>query len=117
MSAKKILVVDDEKECCRSIQRYLIKRGYLVDIAYDGLEAEGYLDAHGYDCIFFDCDMPELTGIEFIKAIKKKNPEAKKIMVSGYELIDEEFAKNSGADIFLKKPFSLDIVNEIVEGV
>lgn len=115
MSAKKILVVDDEKECCQLFEEYLTKRGYSVDIAYDGLEAKDLLDKYTYDCIFFDCNMPELSGVELIKVIKEKNPKAKKIMISGYDLINEDFAKDSGVDIFLRKPFSLETVNEIVK--
>ncbi|MBI5145223.1 MAG: response regulator [Candidatus Omnitrophica bacterium] len=115
MSAKKILVVDDEKESCQFFKQYLTKRGYSVDIAYDGLEAKDLLDKHTYDCIFFDCNMPELSGVELIKVIKEKNPKAKKIMISGYDLINEDFAKDSGVDIFLRKPFSLETVNEIVK--
>ncbi|MGD0336032.1 MAG: response regulator [Candidatus Omnitrophota bacterium] len=115
MSAKKILVVDDEKECCQFFKQYLTKRGYSVDTAYDGLEAKGLLDVNKYDCIFFDCNMPELSGVELIKVIKEKNPQAKKIMISGYDLINEDFAKDLGVDIFLRKPFSLDTIKEIVE--
>ena len=115
MPAKKILVVDDEKESCQFFKQYLTKRGYSVDTAYDGLEAKDLLDKNTYDCIFFDCNMSGLTGIELIKVIKEKNPQAKKIMISGYDLINAEFAKDSGADIFLRKPFSLAAVWEIVE--
>jgi len=115
MSAKKILVVDDEKECCQFFKQYLTKRGCSVDTAYDGLEAKGLLDVNRYDCIFFDCNMPELTGVELIKIIKEKNPQAKKVMISGYDLINEDFAKDSGVDIFLRKPFSLETIKEIVE--
>ena len=115
MSDKRILVVDDEKECCHFFKQYLTKRGYSVDTAYDGLAAKDLLDKNTYDCIFFDCNMPELTGVELIKVIMEKNPQAKKIMISGYDLINEDFAKDLGVDIFLHKPFSLETVREIVE--
>jgi len=115
MPVKRILVVDDEKECCQFFKQYLTKRGYSVDTAYDGLAAKDLLDKHTYDCIFFDCNMPELTGIELIKAIEEKNPEAKKVMISGYDLINEGFAKDAGVDIFLRKPFSLETIKEVVE--
>ena len=108
MSAKKILVVDDEKECCESFHNYFTRRGYSVDIAYDGLEAKDLLDKNAYDCIFFDCNMPELTGVELIKIIKEKNPQAKKIMISGYDLINADFVQGLGVDVFLRKPFSLE---------
>ena len=112
---KKILVVDDEKECCDLFKNYLTRRGYTVDAAYDGAEARDLLEYSKYDYIFFDCDMPELSGVELVKIIKEKNPEAKKIMISGYDLINEDFAKNLGVDIFLNKPISLEAVEEIIK--
>ncbi|MFA5146869.1 MAG: response regulator [Candidatus Omnitrophota bacterium] len=105
--AKRILVVDDEKDCCSFINDYLAKRGYSVDVAYDGIQAKEMLDKNSYDCIFFDCNMPELTGIELVSVINKKNPHARKVMISGYEGVDENFAKKIGIDAFLSKPVIL----------
>lgn len=114
--AKKILVVDDEKECCVFIQDYLTKRGYLVDVAYDGLAARDLLydEKNRYDCIFFDCNMPELTGMELVGVINKKNPGARKVMISGYEGINEKFAKDIGVDIFLTKPIALKEIERVI---
>ena len=111
---KKILVVDDEKECCEMLKDYLEARGHTIDTAYDGLQAKNLLDTKKYDFIFFDCNMPELSGIELVKVIKEKNPEAKRIMISAYEEIDEHFTKAIGVDLFLKKPFSLRAVEEVL---
>ena len=113
--AKKILVVDDERECCEFFRDYLVKRGHEVDVAYDGSEAAGLLDSGGYDVIFFDCNMPEMSGIEFLKVIKKKNPEAGKVMISGYDLMDEPFARQLGVDMFLAKPVSLASIDAAIE--
>jgi len=115
MDKKKILVVDDEKECCAFFENYLTMRGHLVDTAYNGRVAKDLLDKHTYDCIFFDCKMPELNGVELIKVIKEKNLKAKKIMISGYDLVNEDFAQDIGVDIFLGKPFSLEAVRKIIE--
>lgn len=111
---KKILIVDDEKETCGVFKNYFTRRGHLISIAYDGLEAKRLLEDNKYDFIFFDCNMPELSGVELIKIIKEKNPESRKIMVSGYELMNEDFAKDLGVDIFLKKPISLEELGEII---
>lgn len=112
---KKILVVDDEKDICMLFKDYLTKFGYEVDVGYDGLQAKDLLEINNYDCVFFDCNMPELSGVELIKVIKEKNPGAKKIMISGYEAINEEFAKDLGVDKFLRKPFSLETIKEIIK--
>lgn len=112
---KKILIVDDEKDTCASFKNYFTKRGFLVYVAYDGMEAKHLLESNRYDFIFFDCNMPELSGVELVKIIDAKNPGSKKIMISGYELMNEDFAKDLGVDIFLTKPISLERLEEIVK--
>lgn len=115
MPGTKILIVDDERECCDFFRNYFLKRDYCVDVAYDGIEGRSLLNIHAYDYIFLDCDMPGLSGIELLAVIKEKNPGAKKIMMSGYELVDERFAKQAGVDVFLRKPVSLDMIRKILE--
>lgn len=115
MAGTKILVVDDERECCDFFRNYFLKRGYAVDVAYDGTEGAALLNIHAYDYIFFDCNMPGLSGIELLEVIKEKNPGAKRIMISGYGLVDERFARQAGADIFLRKPVSLEMIRGIVQ--
>lgn len=112
---KKILVADDEKGCCVFLEKYLARSGYIVDIAYDGLQAKNLLSEDKYDYIFFDCNMPGLSGIELIKVINEKNPGAKKIMISGYDLINEDFAKGLGVDAFLGKPIPLEDLEKILK--
>jgi len=102
-----MLIVDDESQCCSLFKDYFSKQNYLVDVAYDGRQAKDLLECNKYDYVFFDCNMPELSGVELIKVIKENNPQARKIMISGYDLVNEEFAKYLGIDIFLRKPFSL----------
>jgi len=115
MPEKRILIVDDEKEHCDFFTEYLTSRGYSLDVAYDGLNAKYLLECNIYDVIFFDCNMPELSGVELIKIIREKNPEAKAVMISGYELINEDFAKDLKVDKFLSKPVSLQKLREIIE--
>ena len=115
MHKKKILVVDDEKDCCEFLREYLAKHGYDVDVAHNGSEAKNLLERNKYGYIFFDCNMPEMNGVELVKVIDEKNPEAKKIMISGYETINEEFARELGIDVFLSKPVSLKDIERTVK--
>ena len=115
MDSKKILVVDDERDYCDSFRRYFTRSKHRVDIAYDGLEAADLLKDNTYDYIFFDCNMPEMSGIELIKVIEERSPVAKKIMVSGYTLLTEEFAKFAGVDLFLSKPVGVETIKNIIK--
>ncbi len=115
MSKQKILIADDEKDCCDSFKNYFTKRGFSVHTAYDGLKAKELLETNQYAYIFLDCNMPGLSGVELIRVIQEKNPESKKIMISGYELINKDFAQDLGVDIFLKKPISLAEAEKIIQ--
>lgn len=111
---KRVLVADDEKDCCDFFKDYLARRGCAVDIAYDGANAKDLISAREYDYIFFDCNMPGLSGVELIEVIKSRNPGARKIMISGYDLIDEGLARDFDVDVFLRKPVSLEDIRKII---
>ena len=106
MAVSKMLIVDDERDHCFFMEDYFKRRGYSVDVAYDGQEAARMIGDNEYGFVLFDCNMPEMSGMELISIIDEKNPKAKKIMISGYEGIDKTFAENIGVDIFMSKPFS-----------
>ncbi|MFM7144188.1 MAG: response regulator, partial [Alphaproteobacteria bacterium] len=68
--AKRILVVDDSITV-REVERQLLEqRGYEVDVAVDGLEAWNALRAGSYDLLVSDVDMPRMTGIELVRAVR-----------------------------------------------
>ena len=116
MPNNRVLVVDDEADCCQFFKEYLTVRGFQVDTAFDGLKAKKLLEDREYDFIFFDCNMPGLSGVELCRVMRENSTGAKKIMISGYDLINEEFTRNLGVDVFLKKPISLGDVWKVVKG-
>ena len=116
MEGRRILVVDDERDHCFFMEEYLTKRGYSVDVAYDGRKASELLESNEYESVLFDCNMPELSGIELVAIIDEKNPKAKKIMISAYDGIDEHFAGKLGVDTFMTKPFPLEVLEKAIEG-
>lgn len=72
----RILVVDDEPALRRSIERYLTRRGHLVETAGEGGEALRLLDRAGevsYDAILSDLRMPGLNGERFLAALRQRN--------------------------------------------
>lgn len=113
----KILLADDDKEYVLSLKKYLEKKNkkYEVTLAFDGQEARRSLEGASYDIVFIDCDMPYISGVELIKVVKKENPRARLVMVSGYSGIRKDFAKIAGIDDFLRKPFMLTQIDEIME--
>lgn len=115
MGEKRILVVDDEKECCELLKDYFVRHNYTVDIVSEGKKAEVLLEANTYQYIIFDYYMPGFSVADFANTIKEKNPQAKKILISGYDFVDDEIVKGMKVDAFLQKPFVLDDLRAILK--
>ena len=115
MNAKRILVVDDDEACCELLKDYFMERNYIVDIVWDGVKAKGLLDKNQYEYIIFDYNMPVFSGVSLAKVMKEKNIQAKKILISGYDLVDDEIVKSLGVDTFLRKPFLLEDLAAIIK--
>ncbi|MCP4268121.1 MAG: response regulator [Candidatus Brocadiaceae bacterium] len=111
----KVLLVDDSAVMRKIIQRNIKETGMIVDEfieAGDGTQALDKVNADGdLDLILLDWNMPNMSGIEFVKTLRSLNL-AKRIPVvmvttEGSEAKVTE-AKESGADGYLTKPFTAD---------
>lgn len=104
---KKILVVDDALFMRAMLKKVLNEAGFdQVIEAVDGEEAAFIYEKEKPDLVLMDISMPKLNGIEALKRIKKRDPEALVIMCSavGQEAMIIE-AMDAGAYEFIVKPF------------
>lgn len=115
-AATKMLVVEDQGEMCLVLDMILSDRNLEVDYVNNLLAADEYLEKNKPSVIFLDNQLPDGFGVDFITYIKKKYPEIKIIMISGFGTA-RDVALENGADVFLEKPFSLDNVNEAIAKV
>lgn len=103
---KKILVVDDSVTV-RELQRQLLaQRGYLVDVAVDGLDGLEMARLGHYDLIVSDIDMPRMNGLEMIRTLRNEiRTETVPIIVVSYKGRDEDRQKGMqvGANYYLTK--------------
>ena len=108
---KKVLIVDDEEIIRKFLRINLLKLGYEVKEAMDGVQALEQLGKDTYDLLISDVLMPNKNGWELLKAIRS-NPKTKDMpvimltaknedadMFQGYEL---------GANYYMTKPFTKD---------
>ena len=107
---KKILVVDDAVFMRTTVSNALKKAGYeeLID-AGNGAQAVEQFSKEHPDLVIMDITMPEMDGLQALKAIKEIDPNAKVVMCSamGQEAMVIE-AINLGALDFIVKPFKPD---------
>ncbi len=102
----KILVVDDQRIVCYSLQRFLQSEGYKVETATSGKEALSILDRFRPDLVIMDVRMPEMDGLEVLKTIKASYPKIQVIMMTAYSTTEKAIeAIKLGAYDYLTKPF------------
>ena len=117
-----ILVVDDDVRIRRFLGRVLVKAGYQVAEAANGLEALTILKTDDVDGIITDVFMPEMDGMELIRAARKIDQQLIIIAVSGgYKRYNGSMlkpAKMLGADHTIKKPVDatelLDLIRRLI---
>lgn len=110
----KVLIIDDSAVMRKIIQRNIQQSGLIVDEfveAGDGREGLEKATTNAVDLILCDWNMPNMTGIDFVKALRgsgqKNNIPIVMVTTEGGESKIEE-AKNSGANGYLTKPFTPD---------
>lgn len=115
----KILLVDDAAFMRMMIKDTLSKNGY-TDLyeAADGLQAVEIYNDIKPDLVIMDITMPDMDGLEALKTIKAKNPDATIVMCSamGQESMVIEAIK-SGAKDFIVKPFKPDRILKTVSSI
>ncbi len=104
---KRILVVDDEPQITRMLRASLQASGYQVTVAANGAEAYTRFEADHPDLVITDLAMPEMTGIDLTRAIRRIAPTP--IIVLSVRDTDamKVTALDEGADDYLTKPFSM----------
>jgi two-component system chemotaxis response regulator CheY len=117
--SKNILVVDDAAFMRMMIKNILTKEGYnVVGEAENGKVAVNLYEKLKPDLVTMDITMPEMDGIEGVKAIRQMDPEARIIMCSamGQQSMVME-AIQAGAKDFIVKPFQHERILQAIERV
>lgn len=106
----RILVVEDEVKIANSLERGLKAEGYIVDVAYDGDEADTLVDANTYDLVVLDWMIPGRNdGPGLIKLWRDAHKPMPILMLTAKSAIgDRVEGLDSGADDYMPKPFSFD---------
>ena len=117
MTAKHILVIDDDRDFANGLAELLRSAGYDVSVAYSGEEAVGESMETNYDAILVDFMLSGMNGIEVTVKIRDTRPDARVVLMSAYDVTQlAETARDSGAAATLQKPFGLDQIREVIGG-
>jgi len=111
-----ILVVDDEESIRELVSELLETKGYRIVTASDGADALAKMESETFDLFITDMSMPNMDGMTLLKEIKKIQPLAVVIVLTGFSSIEGAVnAIQAGAFQYLSKPIKSKELFEIVE--
>ena len=105
----RILIVEDERALCDMLAKSLKRRGYEVDVCYDGDAALEWMLVERYDLILLDLNLPGPDGMELLRTLRETDRETRVLILSARSLISDKVAGlDCGANDYLVKPFHLE---------
>jgi DNA-binding NtrC family response regulator len=116
----RLLVVDDDPDIVQVLKLGLLKNGFMIEAFTDPQEAlQGFKsDAESYCLVLSDIRMPSLSGIQLSRKLKAINPNVKVILMTAFEIRDNEFSKvfpSTQVDGFVQKPIGIkDLTDKIL---
>lgn len=103
-----ILLIDDEPDVLKTVERMLLLEDYNVSTSTNGKQAIEMLHKTAFDLVITDIRMPGMDGIEVIEKVKAYDPSIEIIVLSGYATLENaiEALKEGGAFHFVLKPLN-----------
>lgn len=107
----RVLLIEDDVTIARLLKEGLEDEAYAVDIAHDGSEGYRTAAADDYDVIILDIMLPEMNGYEVCRALRNDGSKTPILMLTARDAErDIVEGLDTGADDYLAKPFSFDVL-------
>ena len=119
MSAKTskgcVLCIDDEPHVLRALQ-WLLKKDFEVYTAENAADALRLLRKHDFDVVVSDQRMPGITGVEFLRHVRKLAPRAMRILLTGYSDLDAMVSSVNESEVyrFITKPWDVKGLPQLI---
>lgn len=129
--SKKILIIDDDIQICDEISDLLRDTGYSVSTINSGLEGNILINKYHYDLLLLDLKLPDISGFQILKCLKKNNINLPVIVMTGNNLElqmssggqfnndeeEEQYQSLKIAGKILNKPIDISILLETIEKI
>ena len=102
----RLLIVEDENLISEALKTALEKRGFAVDLAFDGKDGLKKAEVNSYDCLILDLNLPEIDGLEVARRLRSSTNNVPILMLTArnyHKNLLEGF--EAGTDDYLTKPF------------
>lgn len=122
MTAKHIVLIEDDREISSTLQTVLSNAGYRVTACQNGLEGQEAIKREQPDLVVTDMMMPRMGGFPVLEFLKDMENPPKVIMVTANEGgRHKAYAEMLGVAAYLRKPFAMDLfldtIRDVLEGV
>jgi DNA-binding response OmpR family regulator len=103
----RVLVVEDEQRLASAVRRGLNAEGFVVDVAYDGVDGLHLAREGGYDAVVLDLMLPGISGYQVCEQLRAERNWVPVLILSAKDgEYDQAEGLDLGADDYLTKPFS-----------
>jgi DNA-binding response OmpR family regulator len=116
--AKKIVLIEDDREISTTIHGVLQAAGYDVSVANNGLEGQNLIKTCSPDLVITDMMMPRMGGFPTLEFIKEMENPPRVIMITANEGgRHKAYAEMLGVDDYLHKPFAMDLLLDAISRI
>lgn len=113
-----ILIVDDCKLLCWGLEKMISAPNLSVKVVNNGKDALSELQYAYYHSVFLDVNLPDISGIEVLKELRKISPNTKVIVMTGNTTEDNrQKALEGGAIYFIGKPFDASEIKAVIQNI
>ena len=118
MQHGKVLIIDDEPSLLESLNMFLTERGYDVQCALDASDGLIKSDTFDPEVIVLDIRLPDMDGLEVLKALKKRGKESNTIMITAFHDMETTIqAIKLGAHEYIPKPIDVEELEKAIKEV
>jgi DNA-binding response OmpR family regulator len=107
----RILLVEDDKKVASFVEKGLREDGYSVDVAHDGMDGSLKAHVYEYDLLILDVMLPGKTGYDVLTELRREGSEVPVLLLTARDASEDVVrGLDAGADDYLTKPFSFDVL-------
>ncbi|TKB90112.1 MAG: response regulator [Nitrospira sp.] len=121
LKQRRVLLVDDDHHVRILLKTFLETRGYMVELAVNGLDAVTKLGEADYDIVVTDYNMPEVNGLGVLWYIREHRPSIRVVLMTGTDRMfpstDAQQLMGLRAQAYLVKPFELRQLEQTLANV
>ncbi|MFC2149085.1 response regulator [Candidatus Auribacterota bacterium] len=111
----KILVVDDDREFCGTLEKILTKKGHKIKCVHDPMDALKIKKGREFDLILLDHRMAPITGVDLLEKLRNEGIKTPAIMMSAYASRDTFYeTRKLGLVDHINKPFSIQALEVMI---